>query len=203
MAIDWIEFLVEEPSMGEALQALVPKIRPGIQFDVHAFEGKSDLLAKLPNRFKGYSSWLSPSARLVVVLDRDASDGRTLKKQVEGIARKAGLVPKPPKASNKPFHVLTRLAIEELEAWFFGDVQALAQTYPGVPATLGSRAKYRDPDAIGGGTWEALLRELQKAGHFKGGLPKRQVAREVSANMVPGRNTSRSFQAFRNGVAAL
>lgn len=51
-----------------------------------------------------------------------------------------------------PFQVLNRLAIEELEAWFFGDVAALHSAYPRVPSTLGRRSRYRDPDAIRGGT---------------------------------------------------
>jgi hypothetical protein len=50
------------------------------------------------------------------------------------------------------------------------------------------------------GIWEVLERILQKAGHFLGGLPKVQVAREVAATMDPDRNTSKSFQALRDGV---
>lgn len=99
--------------------------------------------------------------------------------------------------------MLTRLAIEELEAWFFGDADALRIAYPGVSASLGSRSRFRDPDAIRGGTWEALEKELQKAGHHPGGLAKIQAAREISIHMDPVRNRSRSFQAFRQGLLSL
>jgi hypothetical protein len=117
------------------------------------------------------------------------------------MAQDAGLVPRRPKKAS--FHVLTRIAVEELEAWLLGDVPALVTTYPGISPTLGNHKRYRDPDGIKGGTWEALEAALQKAGHFLGGLPKIQVAREVAANMDPDRNGSRSFQVFRDGLRAL
>ena len=60
--------------------------------------------------------------------------------------------PEPPQLS---FQLVNRLAVEELEAWFFGDVDAMATAYPRVPRTLAQRAPYRDPDRIKGGTWEA------------------------------------------------
>ncbi|KYF94079.1 hypothetical protein BE17_53440 [Sorangium cellulosum] len=187
--------------MEAALQLLVPKIRPDLDFQVHAFQGISDMLDKLPARFRGYAAWLGEDQRVVVVRDEDRKDCVTLKAQIETMARNAGLAPKAPgKAS---FQVLTRIAVEELEAWLLGDVPALVATYPGVPLTLGHQRRYRDPDAITGGTWEALEAALQKAGHFLGGLPKIQVAREVAANMDPARNASRSFQVFRDGLRAL
>ncbi len=93
--------------------------------------------------------------------------------------------------------------IEELEAWFFGDVPALCQAYVGVKPSLAQNAKYRDPDAIKGGTWEALQRELQSKGHFKTGLDKVKAAREIAALMDPSANRSPSFQAFYAGLQSL
>jgi hypothetical protein len=202
--IAWVEILVEEPSMEHALRALVPKIRPDLneRFQVHAFDGVDDMLQKLPDRLRGYAGWLPADWRIVVIRDEDRKKCMALKAEVEDIARRAGLVPKP-KSGRGPFHVLTRIAIEELEAWLLGDVPALAATYPRVPSSLGSQRPFRDVDAIRGGTWEALERVLKKAGHFLGGLPKVQVARETAAAMDPDRNTSRSFQAFRDGLRGL
>ena len=101
------------------------------------------------------------------------------------------------------FQVVNRLAIKELEAWFFGDVDALKAAYPRVSPTLGQRARYRNPDAITGGTWEALERLLQRLNYFRQGLPKITVAREVSRHMDPARNRSRSFQVFREGLLTI
>ena len=60
-------------------------------------------------------------------------------------------------AQNEDFQVVNRLAIEELEAWFFGDVEALHAAYCRVSINLQDQARYRDPDAIRGGTYEALV----------------------------------------------
>lgn len=203
--ISWVEVFVEEPSMEHALRALLPKIRPDLcdRFQVHAFDGVDDMLKKLPDRFLGYAGWIPADWRILVVRDEDRRNCATLKADIENIARRAGLVPKPQVARAAGFNVLTRIAIEELEAWLLGDVAALAATYPGVPPTLGNQRPFRNVDAVGGGTWEALERVLQKAGHFLGGLPKIQVAREVAANMDPNRNTSRSFRVFCDGLRAL
>ena len=115
----------------------------------------------------------------------------------------SGLLTRSSPGAERRFQVSVRLAIEELEAWFFGDTGALCSAYPGLPVSLASQAPYRDPDAIRGGTWEALERELQKAGYHQGGLAKIKAAREISFYMDPARNRSRSFQVFRDGLIGL
>jgi hypothetical protein len=196
-----IEFLVEEPSAEAALQNLVPKIcESGITFDIHAYRSKTDLLSKLPKRLKGYGNFLPPDWRIVVLIDEDREDCQSLKEKLDHAARDAGLVTKSMAQNESRFQVLNRIVVEELEAWFFGDVQAVHQAYERVSPSLAAKAAYRDPDAIKGGTWEALERELQRAGYFKSSLAKIKVARAISANMVPSRNRSRSFQVFRSGL---
>ena len=92
--------------------------------------------------------------------------------------------------------VINRIVVEELEAWFFGDPVALHHAYPKLPQSLTQKARYRIPDQIAGGTWEALEQELQRVGYFMGGLPKIEVAKTVSQYMEPQRNSSASFQLF-------
>jgi hypothetical protein len=41
---------------------------------------------------------------------------------------------------------------------------------------------------------------LQRAGYFKSGLAKIKAAHAISANMMPSRNRSRSFQVFQRGL---
>ena len=94
--------------------------------------------------------------------------------------------------------VANRLAIAELEAWYFGDWDAVRAAYPKVSATVSSKANYHNPDDIAGGAWEAFERVLQRAGYFAGGLRKVEAARAVADHMVPSRNVSRSFRAFRD-----
>lgn len=198
-----IEFLVEEQSAEAALANLIPKIvGPEVRFKIHPFQGKPNLLARLPERLRGYRQWLPEDWRIVVLLDADNEDCRVLKEKLERMAADAGLTTRTA-AGGERFQVLNRMAIEELEAWFLGDEEALRAAYPRVARNLAQKEKYRDPDAIAGGTWEALERLLQNGGYFRGGLGKVSAAREISRHMVPERNRSRSFQIFREGLLEL
>ena len=194
-----IIFLVEELSVEAALLNLLPKILgESASFEIHPFQCKTDLISKLPERLRSYAKWLPNDRRIVVLVDEDRSDCQLLKEIMEKAARDAGLVTRT--MNDSRFKVLNRIAVEELEAWFFGDVSAINQAYPKVPETLGSRSKYHDPDSIKGGTWEALERELKRAGYFPGGLRKIEAAKTISALMQPDRNSSKSFQMFRDGL---
>lgn len=198
-----IEFLVEEASAEAALNTLAPAILgPDITFVVHPYNGKPDLLAKLPGRLRGYRSWLPADWRIAVLLDADEGDCLQLKARMEEVARAAGLVTRSA-ADGAQFQMLNRLAVQELEAWSFGDTAALCAAYPRLSSNLGERPKYRNPDAIAGGTWEALERELQRAGYAAGGLVKVATARAVAAHMRPELNRSHSFQVFRSGLLDL
>ena len=81
-----------------------------------------------------------------------------------------------------------------------GDVQAIRQAYPKVSANLATQQPYRDPDAIKGGTWEALERVLRKAGYHPAGLEKYKASSEIYQYMNPELNRSRSFQVFYQGL---
>jgi hypothetical protein len=199
-----LEFLVEEESAEIALQNLLPKLLgAAVSFKVHAHQGKADLLGKLQQRLRGYRAWMPSDYRIVVIVDVDRQDCLDLKGRLEEAAQQAGLATRSTADQSGGFQVLNRIAIEELEAWFFGDPEAIIAAYPGVPASIGSKSKYRIPDAITGGTWEALERLLQRAGYYPGGMAKREVARNISLHMQPGRNSSKSFQVLRDALVEL
>lgn len=196
-----VEFLVEELSLKVALDNILPKILPEdeeITFDIHDFQGKKNLLKKLPQRLSGYQKWLPDDWRIVILIDEDREDCIQLKTDLEIIAKNAGFVTKTAASGEEKFQVLNRIVIEELEAWFFGDIKAICDAYPKVSSNLGTKAKYRNPDAITGGTWEALERELR--GYYPGGLNKLMVARDISQYMEPNRNCSKSFLVFVDGL---
>lgn len=196
-----LEFLVEEASLESALIQLLPKILPStVTYKIHAFRGKNDLIGKLPNRLKGYQAWLPPDWKIVILIDEDREDCLKLKKQLEDIAILAGLITKSSCQKNKSFQVLNRIVVEELEAWFFGDVEAIRQAYPKVSANLATQQSDRDPDGIKGGTWEALERVLRRAGYHQGGLEKYKASSEISQYMNPESNRSKSFQVFYRGL---
>lgn len=198
-----LEFLLEEPSAEAFLAGFLPRTMPeGATWTLIQFQGKGDLLANLERRLNGYRHWLPIDGRIVVLVDEDRQDCVKLKGQLEAAAKAAGFVTKSA-AGKRRFQILNRIAIEELEAWFLGDIEAIRAAYPRVSASLASRENFRDPDAIAGGTWEALERELQRAGYFPGGLGKIEFARKMAEHVEPGRNQSRSFQVFIDGLRDL
>jgi hypothetical protein len=193
---------VEEEAVEAALTSILPKLLPETEFQIIRFQGKQDMLRNLPARLRGFKSWLPEDWMLLVLVDRDSEDCKELKQQLETIAIMSGLITKSATQGNARFQVVNRIVIEELESWFFGDWEAVRRVYPKVPATIPDKQQYRDPDAIDGGTWEALERIFQRAGYFESGLRKIELARNVAPKMEFERNRSRSFQVFLEGIQA-
>ena len=196
-----LEILVEEPSAEEALSLLIPKIvGDKASFAIHSFGDKQTLLREIGSRLKAYAQWMPADWRIVILVDRDDDDCQKLKARLELAAKDASLSTKTVASHKNRIRVINRIAIEELEAWFFGDVQALTAAYPKVSLKLIKKAAYRDADAVKGGTWEALERVLQKEGYFVTGLRKKELARKIAAAMQPELNTSHSFRVFRDAI---
>jgi len=193
-----IEFLVEERSAEVALRYLVPKIvGADHSFRIHPFNGKQDLLSKLAQRLRGYARWLPENSLIFVLVDRDRDDCHDLKELLEREALASRLATLTHPDPGGGYRVVNRLAIEELEAWFLGDIEALVAAYPRLAKHRSGLARFqRDPDSVRGGTWERLEKILRRAGYYRSGLRKIENARLVSEHMDPKRNASRSFQVF-------
>lgn len=193
MPASHFEFLVEEPSMEAFLRSWMARHLPeSTRFDVKVFQGKSDLLGKLELRLRGYAHWLPDDWRIVVIVDRDEDECLKLKQRLEESCARAGLATRRVQPSG--WRTVTCLAIEELEAWYFGDWAAVVRAYPRVSKQVPVNARYRAPDNIVGGTWEAFQRVLQRYGYFGGGLEKIRAAREIGAQVAASRNLSPSFR---------
>jgi hypothetical protein len=197
-----IKFFLEEPSAEEALKYILPKVlADDVSYEFHISEGKGDLLNNLPTLLKGHQ-WIPDDWRIIVLIDEDRKDCHALKAYLEKAAHEAGFVTKSSSAPNGDFQVVNRLAIEELEAWFFGDVEAMHAAYPRIPINLQSKAKYRNPDAIRGGTYEALEHLLIQSNYYQERVHKPTVAQNIAQHMEPSRNISKSFQVFVDGLKA-
>lgn len=193
-----IEFLLEEPSAEVALNNVLPKILyPKIfgrdfTYKIHSFNNKQKLIEKLPGLLKGYRRWIPQDYKIVILIDEDRENCIDLKKKIISIVTHAGL----------SSDVIVRIVIEELEAWFFGDITALMKAYPRIP-DISNRAAYRDPDTIKGGTWEKLEKVLQHKGYYSTGISKIKVARDISSFMNPNNNRSHSFEVFVSGIKSI
>ena len=190
--------------MEALLKPLLRRYLPaGCTFAIHPHQGKQALLRKLENRLKGYACLLSENLpenhRIVVIVDMDQDQCDQLKSKLEEACARAGLQSK--RAADGPqWQVVTRIAIEELEVWYFGDWQAVCQAFPRVSPTIPNRSGYRKPDAVRGGTWEAFERVLKKSGYCKQGLPKVQTARAMGQHMAPQENRSPGFRMFWQAI---
>jgi hypothetical protein len=187
-----IEFLVEEPSTEIALKSIVPKIIGDIHtFTIHNFGNKDKLLKRLPERMKSYANYIEDDCRIVILVDEDRADCQELKKKLCNASRVV--------TEKKGNIVLHRIVVEELESWFIGDIAAIRAEYEKIPNSLSQQEKFRNPDAIRGGTWEQLDKILKKHG-YETGLQKIDFAQKVAPHMDVENNNSKSFQVFRDGL---
>lgn len=203
MRVRFLEVYCEEPSAQLAVRSLLGRVLEETEasFEVYSFNGKSDLLAKLPQRLDGYSRWLPDDHKILILVDRDRQECLELKAHLAATIRQANLELHSARR-RRSGQVLPRIVVEELESWFLGDGAAIRAAYPKVSPHFGKKAKFRQPDEIDG-AWEALERVLQAKGYFRSGFRKREAARAISGHMDPARNQSKSFQVFRDGVLDL
>jgi hypothetical protein len=187
---------VEEPSMEAALRHLLPKLLgTDLTFQIFLHNGKPALLRICRSGCAATRATCQTDHRIVVIIDRDRDDCARLKATLDGFARDAGLTVR--SDASGQFQVVNRLAIEELEAWYFGDWAAVRAAYPRVGATIDKKSAYRDPDQIAGGTAEAFARVLSEAGYFRTGLRKLEAAQTIAPHLDPARNRSPSFAKLR------
>ena len=210
-----IEILVEDSSGKVLLDSLVPKIigewGSPHTWNIHPYKGigripkgltpqgdpaKRILLDQLPRILQGYGNKPGIDAVLVVV-DSDRRNCVDLLGELKALA--ANCRPSP--------NTMFRLAIEEVEAWYLGDRQALLTAYPK------AKSKVLDgyiQDSVCG-TWEVLANAVCSGGAVaikSAGWPlPGQIKHEWAANIAPildiERNVSPSFRKFRDGLRRL
>lgn len=210
-----IEFLVEDSSGAKLLAQLVPqilgeygavhtwrmkaykgigRIPPGLS--AKADPAKRMLLDQLPRVLQGYGKSSGIDA-VVVVLDTDSRECSGFLKELKSVAAKCKPAPR----------TLFRLAIEEMEAWYFGDSQSVLSAYPRAKREVINR--YAQDSVCG--TWELLAdavypggsAAIKKAGWPRPGEMKHEWAEKIAPFMDINKNTSPSFVKFRNGLLTL
>ncbi len=197
-----LEILVEEPSMEAALLEVMPRIlKNRAQWKPINMGSKGKLLKALPARLRAYRKRIDngENLKIIVLVDQDNDNCEQLKRRLETNAREAGLISKTAVNGQGDFQVVTRIAIEELEAWFMGDAGALKAAFTSL-RSANFPGSFSNPD--NGGTWERLHRFLKRHGIYRNSYPKIEAARKIARYMEPDRNRSRSFQSFLQGVEA-
>ena len=178
-----VVFLVEEVSMADFLEKLLPRLIPGLNFLCVSHDGKSDLEKSLASKLR---SWRTPHARFVVMRDQNGEDCHSVKAKLDDLCARGG----------RP-DSLARVVCRELEAWYVGDVDALAKAYPDtarrIRTSLGKR-RFRDPDNVA-----QPARALAKL------IPafQKRIAARAMGKLLSRENRSRSYQVFLAGVDRL
>ncbi|MDR1934910.1 MAG: DUF4276 family protein, partial [Candidatus Accumulibacter sp.] len=207
-----IEILVEDSSGKKLLEAVLPKLF-GTQghphsWRVHAYKGvgripknlntaadpaRRILLDQLPRILRGYGNTPGIDA-VVIVLDADRRNCADFLVELKTLAAGCNSVP----------NTLFRLAIEEMEAWYLGDRQALIAAYP--RAKVAMLNQYHQDSVCG--TWELLAdavhpggsAAIKKAGWPLPGQIKCEWAEKIGPLLEPERNVSPSFGKLRDGL---
>lgn len=210
-----IEILVEDSSGEKLLEAVLPKLLGEYgdphTWNMHSYKGigripknlkagadaaKRILLDQLPRLLQGYGKTPGIDA-VVVVLDTDKRNCVDFLAELKALA--AGCNPAP--------NTLYRLAIEEVEAWYLGDRQALTDAYPRAKADVLNR--YVQDSVCD--TWELLAdaiypggsAAIKKAGWPLPGQVKHEWAENIGPLLEPDRNVSPSFCRLRDGLRRL
>lgn len=160
----YIEVLLEGASDVPVLRHMLAahfRLEEGRHFRLHPHEGKGrlpvsplsrpelhhrGLLDQLPAKLRGYRSWMSPDALVLVVIDVDDQDCVQLLRRL--LELREAIAP--------DLRVLFRLAIEETESWFLADPMAVKAAFP--------RAKIKLFQGVAAdsvvGAWELLAQAL-------------------------------------------
>ena len=176
-------FLLEERSMQEVLQVIVPPLVPNhITCRFIAHDGKKDLEKSIPRKLCG---WRTPGVQFVVVRDKNAGDCKTVKRELAKLCRQC-----------KRQDTLVRIVCHHLESWFLGDLAAVESAYGlnGI-AKRQEQRKYVNPDRLANA--EEELRRLVPRYQKVGG------SRLISPQLRIDANKSHSFKVFIAGVRRL
>lgn len=164
------------------LEAFLRPRHPQLDFLCVAHEGKSDLEKSIPRKLR---AWKEPGVRFIILRDNDRHDCRELKKRLLDLCKGSGRS-----------DTIVRIVCQELEAWYFGDPEALAEGF-GDPRLrrIRDRSQYRDSDEIPypGRELERLVPSYQKL----------SGARRMAAHVEAERNNSPSFRVFLKAVDEL
>lgn len=178
-----IVFLLEEPSMKILLDGLLPRLLSGAVEGQHFLcvphEGKSDLDRSVPRKL---SAWRVPGDRFVILRDNDSADCVQSKARFQALCH----------ANGRP-ETLVRLVCQELESWYVGDLQALAQAFENPKLnTPALRKRFVAPD-----DWQKPSVEVKR---LVPAFQKGSGARAMAVCLNETGNLSRSFQVFVAGV---
>lgn len=174
--------MVEEPSIEHVANIIAERLGIADRTKVIAHEGKNDLKRSFPRKVRAWNAGLV--TRFVICMDNDNANCTILKQQLRA------LLPPQPRHEFK-----IRLVMNELEAWYLGDMKALELAWQ-IP--MGSadknqgKQKFRTPETL-----VHAKRDFEKLVKARGQIT---LARSIAPHLSIENDRCPSFKHF---VAAL
>lgn len=203
-------FLIEDKSGKTLIDALMSKIQEkykNVMYDCKAFSGiggftrkntiketkTGKLLNDLTTYLKGFNKSLAGiESSVVIVLDNDERNTEVFKTQLEYIVTSNMIT----------IDHIFAIAVEEIEAWLLGDIDAVISAYPNAKRQILNN--YENDHICG--TWETLANAIYPGGLSKmkkdcptfveKGKIKSEWAKNIGSFMDIENNESPSFQFF-------
>ncbi len=169
--------------MADLLDQLLPRLFPTLAFQTVPHKGKGHLERSIPSKLR---AWQEPGVRFVVLRDQNSADCRQVKATLADLCRQGGRT-----------DTLVRVVCRELEAWYIGSEDKLAQAFPDASRQIARKlrgARFRDPDAVVHPA-EALADLLPQ-------FRKRATALAMG-QLLTRESRSRSYRAFLDGIGRL
>lgn len=200
-----LHYLVEGPSEAALLETWLPRALPDHVHEVYPHEGKGslpddldaapdplrrDLLHQLPAKLRAYGRTLDPKTdRVIVLVDADNEDCVALKDRLVAVLDRC--TPRP--------EALIRIAVEETEAFYLGDVKAMRKAF-GAPRKGPLQGYVQDSVC---GTWEVFQAVIGSPYVAKVHWARRMGEALSTARKGSSLNRSPSFLAFYRAACSL
>lgn len=165
--------------MKALLDGLLPRLFPSLRFLCLSHEGSDDLERSIQRKLQ---VWREPGVRFAVVRDNDRGDCEARKQRLRDLCGAAGRD-----------DTLVRIVCQELEAWYLGEPDALAEAFQRESLRgVQRRARYRDSDAV--------PHPARAVARLVPAFQKVSGARRMARHLSRQRNRSTSFHAFMRGI---
>ncbi len=174
--------MVEEESIEEVTKIIVSRLGIKNQIKIIPHDGKNDLEKSFPRKI---ANWRSPHrTRFVICRDSDGSNCAVLKQRLKCLL---------PQTTQHEFKL--RLVMNELEAWYLGDLEALYKAElisRGAVDQIRNRKQFRSPESI-----QNAKREFTKLVNAKGQI---NLARRIAPHLELENGRCSSFKHFIEAI---
>lgn len=192
-----LHFLVEGRSEQKLLEGFLPRLIPKHDFAIYPHQGKGKLprdptrrprpenrglLDQLPAKLRAWRNLSPETDRVVVLVDADNDDCKDLIARLRDMVKRISPAPQ----------CMFRLAIEEVEAWYLGDIKAIRRAFGKVSR---SALKSYNQDSICG-TWEIFQSTIGATSDDKVGWAREMGLSLRADEPLERMNSSPSFRSF-------